>query len=182
MLIYVGSTNPVKVNSVISAASETWPEVKVKGFSTESGIPEQPIGDLVTKQGAENRARAVLKIANKEGIIQDFLGVGLEGGVFTDDEGVMWSTVWIAVIDLKGDLYFTNGARFPVPPIVAEQINQGEEMGPIIARVVGEEDIRSKQGMIGIITEGFVDRTEEYSGIVKMALGLWHGRNWLNNL
>ncbi len=182
MQIYVGSTNPVKTNSVISAASETWPNVVVKGFGTKSGIPEQPIGDLVTKQGAENRARAVLEIAKKEAVEKDFLGVGLEGGVFTDDEGRMWTTVWVAVIDLKGDIYHANGARFPVPTVVADLINKGEEMGPIIAQVVGEEDIRSKQGMIGIITEGFVDRTEEYAGITKMALGLWHGRNWLKNL
>ncbi|MBT7499643.1 MAG: DUF84 family protein [Candidatus Pacebacteria bacterium] len=182
MQIYVGSTNPVKINSVINAASETWPEGQVQGFKTASGIPEQPIGDLVTKQGAENRARAVLKIAQQKNIDKDFLGVGLEGGVFTDGEGVMWTTVWVAVIDLKGDLYFTNGARFPVPSIVADRIRNKEEMGPIIAQVVGEEDIRSKQGMIGIITEGFVDRTEEYAGIAKMALGLWHGRNWLKNL
>jgi non-canonical (house-cleaning) NTP pyrophosphatase len=40
----------------------------------------------------------------------------------------------------------------------------------------GEKDVRSKQGMIGIITNGFVDRTEEYTGITKMALGLWYGR------
>lgn len=182
MQIYVGSTNPVKVNSVINAASETWPEVKVKGFKTASDIPEQPIGDLVTKQGAENRAKVVLEIAQKENIKKDFLGVGLEGGVFTDDEGVMWTTVWVAVIDLKGDIYHANGARFQVPAVVAELIKKGEEMGPIIAKVVGEADVRSKQGMIGIITEGFVDRTEEYAGIAKMALGLWHGRNWLKKL
>ncbi|MBT4358433.1 MAG: DUF84 family protein, partial [Candidatus Pacebacteria bacterium] len=39
MQIYVGSTNPVKINSVINAASETWPEVQVQGFKTASGIP-----------------------------------------------------------------------------------------------------------------------------------------------
>ncbi len=182
MQIYVGSTNPVKINSVITAASETWPEVKVKGFSVKSGIPEQPIGDLVTKKGAANRAQAVLELAQQEGIKTDFLGVGLEGGVFDDEAGMMWTTVWIAVIDLKGDIYHANGARFPVPKIVAERIRRGQEMGPIIAQVVGEEDIRSKQGMIGIITEGFVDRTEEYAGIAKMALGLWYGRNWVDKL
>ncbi|MBT7499301.1 MAG: DUF84 family protein, partial [Candidatus Pacebacteria bacterium] len=139
MQIYVGSTNPVKINSVINAASETWPEVQVQGFKTASGIPEQPIGDLVTKQGAENRARSILEIAKKEGIKKDFLGVGLEGGVFDDDEGVMWTTVWIAVIDLEGDIYHANGARFPVPEIVADRIRNNEEMGPIIAQVVGEE-------------------------------------------
>jgi non-canonical (house-cleaning) NTP pyrophosphatase len=33
-------------------------------------------------------------------------------------------------------------------------------------------------GAIGVITRNFVDRTEEYTGIAKMALGLWYGRNW----
>lgn len=182
MQIYVGSQNPVKINSVINAASETWPEVEVKGFSTASGIPEQPIGDQVTKKGAANRAQAVLKLAQKNKIKENFLGVGLEGGVFDDDQGLMWTTVWIAVIDLTGATYFANGARFLVPPLVADRIRNGEEMGPIIAQVVGEEDVRSKQGMIGIITDGFVDRTEEYAGIAKMALGLWYGRNWAENL
>jgi len=182
MQIYVGSTNPVKINAVTNAASETWPEVIVKGFSTKSGIPEQPIGDLVTKKGAENRAKAVLNIAKKEGIKKDFLGVGLEGGIFYDQDDLMWTTVWAVVIDNNGIFYHANGARFRVPKIVADRIKNGGEMGPIIAQVVGEEDIRSKQGMIGVITEGFVDRTEEYTGIVKMALGLWYGREWEKKL
>ena len=182
MHIYVGSTNPVKINSVINAASETWPEVQVQGFAVPSGIPEQPIGDDVTRQGAENRARAVLQKGKAAGFTQDFLGVGLEGGVFDDADGVMWSTVWIVVADLVGDFYHANGARFQVPPLVAERIRQGEEMGPIIAQVVGEADIRQKQGMIGVITAGFIDRTEEYVGIVKMALGLWYGRKWQEKL
>jgi inosine/xanthosine triphosphatase len=182
MHIYVGSTNPVKINAVINAASETWPGVIVKGFETNSSISEQPIGNLITKQGAENRAKIVLDIAKKNKITKDFLAVGLEGGVFTDDEGVMWTTVWAVVIDLNGDIYHANGARFPVPTIIADRIKQGEEMGPITANIVGEGDIKKKQGMIGIVTEGFVDRTEEYAGIVKMALGLWYGRNWLKNL
>jgi inosine/xanthosine triphosphatase len=182
MQIYVASTNPVKINAVINAASETWPEVKVKGFETESGIPEQPIGDLLTKQGAENRARAVLEIAQKNGLDRNFLGVGLEGGVFYDKDDVMWTTVWAAVIDLEGELFFSNGARFLVPTVIADKIRAGEEMGPVTAGIVGEDDIRSKQGMIGVITQGFVDRTEEYAIIAKMALGLWHGRHWLENL
>jgi len=32
--------------------------------------------------------------------------------------------------------------------------------------------------MIGVVTNNFVDRTEEYSAIIKMALGLWYGRTW----
>lgn len=188
MHIFVGSHNPVKINSVINASSETWPEVVVEGFDVASGIPEQPIGDDVTKSGAINRAKAVLAEGLKKHEVDGFefadsevLGVGLEGGVFDDDEGQMWSTVWAVVVDKTGYMQFANGARFMVPDIVAEKIRKGEEMGPIISKVVGEADIRKKQGMIGITTKNFVDRTEEYQGIVKLALGLWYGRTWLDD-
>lgn len=186
MHIFVGSTNPVKVNSVVGAASETWPDVVVEGFDVPSGIAEQPTSDNETKTGAINRAQAALYdgLAKHESdtfeLDQDqVLGVGLEGGVFEDDEGQMWSTVWAVVLDKTGFMEFANGARFKVPDVVAEAIRRGEEMGPIISKVVGESDVRKKQGMIGITTKGFVDRTEEYQGIAKLALGLWHGRDWL---
>jgi inosine/xanthosine triphosphatase len=188
MHIFVGSHNPVKINSVINASSETWPDVVVEGFDVPSDVPEQPIGDKITKIGAINRAKSVLteglkKYESNGQIFADdeVVGVGLEGGVFDDDEGQMWSTVWAVVIDKTGFMEFANGARFKVPDIVSEKIRAGEEMGPTIAKVVGEADIRKKQGMIGIATKGFIDRTEEYQGIVKLALGLWYGRGWIKD-
>lgn len=188
MHIFVGSHNPVKINSVVGAASETWPSVIVEGFDVPSGIAEQPIGDNVTKQGAINRAKAVLFEGLQKFEVDGFefdedkvLGVGLEGGVFEDDEGQMWSTVWAVVIDKNDFMEFANGARFKIPDVVADRIRNGEEMGPIIVKVVGESDVKRKQGMIGITTKGFVDRTEEYQGIAKLALGLWHGRDWLKD-
>ncbi|NCO12174.1 MAG: DUF84 domain-containing protein [Candidatus Pacebacteria bacterium CG_4_10_14_3_um_filter_34_15] len=188
MHIFVGSHNPVKINSVINASSETWPEVKVEGFDVPSGIPEQPRGDAVTKKGAINRAKAVFVEGLKKYEVDHFkfaedevLGVGLEGGIFEDEDGQMWSTVWAVVVDKTGFMEFANGARFKVPEIVAKKIRNGEEMGPVISQIVGEVDVRKKQGMIGIATKGFVDRTEEYQGIVKLALGLWYGRGWVNN-
>ncbi|MCB9813312.1 MAG: DUF84 family protein [Pseudomonadales bacterium] len=189
MHIFVGSHNPVKINSVLNASIETWPDVIVEGFDVKSDIPEQPIGDKITKTGAINRAKATLNEALKKYEVDGFsfkddqiLGVGLEGGIFDDEEGQMWSTVWAAVIDKTGFMEFANGARFMVPDVVAEKIRSGGEMGPIIAQLVGEADVRKKQGMIGVVTQGFVDRTEEYQGIIKLALGLWYGRNWMNNI
>ena len=188
MHIFVGSHNPVKINSVVGAASETWPDVVVEGFDVPSGIDEQPKSDKETKQGAINRAKSVLfeglqKFETDEFQFEDdqVLGVGLEGGIFEDDEGQMWSTVWAVVVDKTGFMEFANGARFQVPDIVADRIRNGEEMGPVISKVVGESDVRKKQGMIGITTKGFVDRTEEYQGIAKLALGLWYGRDWLKD-
>lgn len=116
---------------------------------------------------------------NLEGA-EEVLGVGLEGGVI--DLGYeMWSTVWVAVIDKDGYLAESNGARFIVPELVAQRIRLGEEMGPIVDKVSGTADIRKKQGFIGVLTQGFVDRTE-YSSIAKMALGIWYGRNWLDTV
>ena len=188
MHIFVGSHNPVKINSVVGAASETWPSVHVEGFDVPSGIDEQPKSDKETKQGAINRAQSVLfeglEKYHAEGRAfadDEVLGVGLEGGVFEDDEGQMWSTVWAVVVDQTGFMEFANGARFKVPDVVADRIRNGEEMGPIISKVVGESDVRKKQGMIGITTKGFVDRTEEYQGIAKLALGLWYGRDWFKD-
>ncbi len=181
MKIYVGSTNPVKINAVVNAASETWPKVQVKGFSVESGVPEQPMGDDETKQGAINRARAALQLADKDSIPEEVLGVGLEGGAFINKQGVMWSTVWVAVVDPEGNLKTANGARFKVPSVVAKRIESGEEMGLIMADLLGDDDIKKKQGMIGVITNGFVDRTEEYTGLAKLALGLWYGQDWLQS-
>ena len=190
MKIFVGSTNPVKINAVINAASETWPEIIVKGVEVVSGIAEQPLSDAETREGAVTRASESLKL----GLINlrpsptltpaqntEYLGVGLEGGVF-EREGELWSTVWVAVIDSAGSLFTANGARFKVPEPIAKLIRTGEEMGPAVAKLVGEADVRSKQGMIGIITKNFVDRTEEYTGITKMALGLWYGRDWHDTL
>lgn len=180
MHIFVGSTNPVKINATINAASEHWPEVKVVGLSVDTGVAEQPRSDEETKQGAINRAKAALKEGLKQDIEGEVLGMGLEGGV--EDEGEeMWTTVWGAVIDKEGNLGLSGGSRFLVPAEMANKIRTGEEMGPVTAKVLNEENlerIKTEEGLVGIVTEKFVDRTEEYQSIAKLALGMWYGRNW----
>ena len=187
MHIFVGSTNPVKVNAVINAASETWPEVLAEGFSVASGVSEQPMSDEETKQGAINRAKSALEAglkAHEAQKDQQYLGIGMEGGI--EDLGEeMWSTVWGAVIDTEGNVDLAAGARFRVPEKVAEIIRNNGEMGPAVAQLLGEKEvnrIKQSEGLVGIMTDGFVDRTEEYQGIIKLALGIWYGREQRNEL
>lgn len=182
MQLFVGSTNPVKLNAVTTAASETWPDVQVVSIDVPSGIASQPMSDQETRSGARNRAVSALDeglrmSSLEEADAQDVLGIGLEGGVFElDDE--LWSTVWVVVTDSDGNMYESNGARFKIPESIAEKIRSGEEMGPIVNRMFGGKDVRRTNGAIGVITKDFVDRTEEYAAIAKMALGLWYGRDW----
>jgi inosine/xanthosine triphosphatase len=185
MHLFVGSTNPVKINAVLLAASETFPEAVAKGFETQSGVSAQPKTDEETRKGAENRAKLALKAGlaelPKNSSKEVVLGVGLEGGIFEQD-GEMWSTVWCAVTDTEGKVWVCNGARIHVPDIIAKGIRAGEEMGDVMQKLTGINGVRQKQGMFGVITQNFIDRTEEYAAIAKMAIGLWYGRNWQNDL
>src|SRR3989304_7071731 len=162
MHIFVGSTNPVKVNGTTSAVIETWPEAMIEGLDVETGVDEQPRSDKETKQGAINRAKAALELGLKlhPELVGEVLGVGLEGGVEGDGKE-MWNTVWGAVIDRQGYIALSAGSRFLVPEEIAERIRAGGEMGPEIAKFLGEEDltrIKQNEGLIGTITERFVDR------------------------
>lgn len=177
MYLFLGSTNPVKINAVTVASQESWPTAIVQGVVVKSYVPSQPLTDEETKLGAFNRAKGALDILKKEHPQDEILGIGLEGGVFKKDQE-LWSTVWACVLAADGSSYFVNGARFKIPEIISQKILAGEEMGTVMGKIVKDRDVKQKQGAIGIITEGFVDRTEEYTAIVKLALGLYYGRNW----
>lgn len=185
MNIFVGSTNPVKINAVVTAISEEFPEAKVIGIDVKSGVSSQPRSDEETRKGAINRAQAAFQKAPLELQTSDknsILGVGLEGGVFEDESGELWSTVWVCVVDSDGNTYESCGARFKIPELIAQPIKEGGEMGPIVDKIVGGASVRHSHGAIGVITKNFIDRTEEYTIIAKMALGLWFGRNWQHEL
>ncbi|MBW7955286.1 DUF84 family protein [Patescibacteria group bacterium] len=178
MHFFVGSTNPVKLEAVRTAVSEHWPEAKVFGYEVESQVSAQPLTDEETERGALNRAKAALQAGQVEHPeVVEALGVGLEGGV-TPRNNELWSTVWAAVIDPSGSTFTANGARMKVPEIIARPILNGGEMGPVVSQLTGVADVRKKQGMIGIVTKEFVNRTTEYGAIAKLAIGLWFGKDW----
>ncbi len=183
MFLAVGSTNPVKIQAVVRAAAQTWPDAQVTGYEVESGVAVQPWGDEETRAGARTRAHNALQAAlhaqklTSVSMSDTVLGIGLEGGVFLQQEE-LWSTVWVVVTDTTGAVYESNGARFLIPQVIADKIKAGGEMGPVVSELVGKEDVKQTSGMIGIITNNFVDRTGEYAGIAKLSLGLWYGRSW----
>jgi inosine/xanthosine triphosphatase len=182
MKFIIASTNPVKINAVISAVAKQFPDATVKGLEVESGVSAQPMSDEETKLGSINRASAVRALAIEQKIItaqEEFLCIGLEGGVFhpayVDNKEELWSTVWATALDQDGKQYFSNGARFPLPDFLSKLLLAGEEMGPALGKREKDPDLRKKEGMIGLITNHFTNRTDEYESIVKIAIGLWYG-------
>lgn len=177
--IFVGSTNPVKVNAVRMATADHWPNLSIVGLAVPSGVAEQPRSDEETLTGAQNRAQAVLKLGLAEAqTVDSILGLGLEGGVFTHDNGELWSTVWVSVVDSTGVFWNANGARFKVPQKIAQPIEAGQEMGAVLSQLFDGANIKQQNGAIGVVTKNFVTRTDEYAAICKLAIGLWYGEGW----
>ena len=185
MKIYVASENPVKINAITIAASDTYPDVEVSGIAVPSGVAEQPMTDRETLTGSINRAQALKKLilAKKlSSTSEETLFIGAEGGVycpaFAKNKQELWSTVWITVLDQQGEIYSASGARFRLPQTLADGILAGQELGAVMGTLFNDPKLKQKSGAIGILTQGFIDRTEEYVAIAKLAIGLWYGRNW----
>jgi len=172
MIIAVGSRNPVKIQAVKLGCTEKIGEVEITGIEAESGIPSQPRSDAETQTGAKNRAKNAF-----EAVRGAKLGVGLEGGVQETAEGLM-NTVWACVYAPQAGYFCANGERFILSKSIAEPIRSGKEMGPVMDGLMKEHEIRKGRGMIGVVTRGYVDRTEAYAHLVKVVVGLWHGRDW----
>lgn len=176
----IGSTNPVKISSIDRALKNIWQK---KGWSEEekpfvthgrevpSGVAAQPMSDHETRTGAQNRAQAVLELDSSLDI-----AVGLEGGVMEIDDGIgnqeLYSTVWVCAVDRAGKKICCNGGRMPLPPEIAEPIRNGAEMGPLMDQLTGKANVKHGEGMIGVVTQGVVDRATEYAQIATLTLAL----------
>lgn len=184
MIFLVASTNPVKVNAVKTAAVSRWPDAIFKEFEVKSGVSEQPMTDEETLQGSINRSKEALHLGKS--LIEansgaEILSIGLEGGVMMINNK-MWTTIWATVTDTNKLHYSANGGRFLVPQFLADQIQNGEEMGPAISKYFGGRSIKTQEGLVGVVTKNFLDRTQLYSAIAKLAIGQWYGRNWEKKL
>jgi inosine/xanthosine triphosphatase len=162
MRVGVGTGNPVKVQ-----ATETALELPatVESVPVESGVPDQPRGHAETRRGAENRARNALAEGDHD------LGVGVEGGVarFDDADG-LYLVMWAAVTD--GDrLAAGAGPALRLPDHIADRVETGEELGPVMDDVLGEDGVKRRQGAAGALTGGIIDRESALVHALAGALG-----------
>jgi inosine/xanthosine triphosphatase len=156
----VGSGNPVKRAATERALASTR-EATVEAVPVDSGVPEQPVGHEETRRGARRRAERALPGYD--------LGVGIEGGV-ADRFGDCWLVMWAAVTDGERWGHGT-GPSLPLPGHVAERVRAGEELGPVMDEVVGQEDVARNQGAAGALTGGSIDREAALASAVAGALG-----------
>jgi inosine/xanthosine triphosphatase len=162
MKIAVGSLNNAKIEAVRQALQSE--QVEVIGIKVSSKVAAQPFGDEETKQGAINRAQATLQESGAD------FGIGLEGGVVDTPAGMMVNN-WGAMAAKDGSLYIASGMRIYLPEEVAEGVRAGKELGIVMEEYTNKHDVRSKEGAVGIFTNGLVTRVDMFSHVVKLLFG-----------
>lgn len=164
--IVVGSENPGKIEAVKIGFRALFPheELNIQGVTVSSGIPDQPMGDAETLQGALNRATNA-----RETTPDADYAVGLEGGV--DDTGTeMAAFAWIAVVSKEGLLGKGKTGTFFLPKEIATLIRSGIELGKANDMFFSVTNSKHAGGAVGILTQGALNRPEYYAQAVILAL------------
>lgn len=146
--IAVGSLNHVKVEAVRTVMERIFGNVRITAVDVSSEVPPQPFEEQ-TRQGAVNRARNAL--GGHE------MAVGIEAGVFEKEDG-LYDFQYCAVLDRDGRLTVGTGSGFMYPPEVAGYVRGGMTVGDAVKKVFGSTDIGKKQGAVGLLSGGLLDR------------------------
>ena len=165
MDIAVGSTNMVKVSAVRAVMERVYGDVRITARDVDSGVPPQPFGEQ-THQGSLNRARAAIEGHE--------MAVGIEAGVFEMLDG-LYDIQHCTIIDKEGRETYGQGSGFRYPDAVAELVRSGMTVGNSMREIYGDTDIGKKQGAVGLLSKGLIDREKltEQAVIAAMIPRLW---------
>lgn len=152
MLVILGSTSPVKVNATKQAFETYFTGVEIKGIRVPSRIKPFPTSDEETYQGALNRANAV-----SEQMHADYY-VGLEGGL----QNLKGHTLvkQIAVIKKGERICVGVSSGYTAPESLIKRLDMtSDESRKILDKYFGKNEILSKEGIIGVLTNEILNRT-----------------------
>lgn len=162
--VVVGSTNPVKVNAVKHAISGvfSFSNLDCIGIDAPSGVAAQPMNSEATRQGALNRIKYCT-----EHMRADYF-VAIEGGVDTFESGPA-TFAYIAISDGQSQS-IGRSCLLPIPTIVFQALEQGQELGTVMDRLFNTQNVKQKQGAIGLLTNGQESRQSVYTQAVTLAM------------
>ncbi len=153
LTVAIGSKNRSKIEAVRKAVTPFWPKARFVALAVDSGVSEMPTSRAEGKRGALQRAQEARTRIDAD------LGVGLEGAIYKDEDG-LYITNWVAIVDAQGDTGVANSGSLPLPESLAERIHQGEEIGLIIDLLVGRDDASRELGAAGFFTRGLIPRSD----------------------
>ncbi|MBE4419934.1 inosine/xanthosine triphosphatase [Vibrio parahaemolyticus] len=159
--VVIASLNPAKINAVKSAFQSAFPQQAFEfvGISVPSEVADQPMTNKETHRGALNR----VKNAKVEMPTADFY-VGLEAGI---EGNVTFAWMVIESDTHRGE---SRSASLMLPPEVLAQLADANELGDVMDKVFGTENIKQKGGAISLLTQNQLTRSSVYHQALILAL------------
>lgn len=173
--VVIASKNPVKIEATQAGFQRMFENEHFvfEGVSVPSEVGDQPITHKETLEGAKNRA----KNAKAQFPKADYW-VGVEGGIYEDDFG-MQAFAWIVIIT-EENISQAQTAVFYLPEPIAKMVREGMELGEADDLYFGRSNSKQKDGAVGILTNGEIDRKSYYEHAMIMAI-IPFKMNALNN-
>jgi inosine/xanthosine triphosphatase len=162
--IIVGSLNPVKINAAKQAIMQFFELAKVDciGVDAPSKVAEQPMTAGETRQGAINRVKYCQLHHDAD------YYVAMEGGVDQLEDGPV--TFAYVVVANEKQISVGRSAMLPLPNLVYQALQQGEELGPVMDRLFNTHNVKQKGGAIGLLTRGLATREGNYTQALILTL------------
>ncbi|EJG1082742.1 inosine/xanthosine triphosphatase [Vibrio parahaemolyticus] len=159
--VVIASLNPAKINAVKSAFQSAFPQQAFEfvGISVPSEVADQPMTNEETHRGALNR----VKNTKVEMPTADFY-VGLEAGI---EGNVTFAWMVIESDTHRGE---SRSASLMLPPEVLVQLADANELGDVMDKVFGTENIKQKGGAISLLTQNQLTRSSVYHQALILAL------------
>lgn len=166
MMVAVGSKNPAKIEGVRRAFIKFFGGVEVIGIKVDSGVENQPFNNE-TIAGAVNRAK------NAYSDKFDF-SVGIEAGLFKFPSTLTGYIDFQVACIYDGKKYTIGfGPGFEYPPTVVKEVVYGREVGKVMEKITGIDNLGKKHGAIGYLTKKKVVRRDLTEIATTMALIPW---------
>ena len=164
MKVVVGSKNPVKINATGNILRKIYKNVEVTSKDVDSGVSDQPFGLDETIKGAVNRAKNAYSD-------EADLSVGIESGLMEIPGSITGyiDLQWCAIFD--GDIVTIGvSSGFEYPPKVIKKVLNGVEVGDVMDKITGVEDLGQKKGAVSYLSHDMLDRTQNTEQCVLTAM------------
>jgi len=164
MRVIVGSLNPVKLNATKNILEKIYGKINISSKYVDSGVPDQPFGLDETIKGAVTRAK------NSYSIDVD-LSVGIESGLMKTPNTLTGyiDLQWCAIFDGK-NVTLGVSSGFEYPPEVVKEVLSGVEVGDVMDRITGVDNLGMKKGAVSHLSKDMLDRTENTEQCVLTAM------------
>lgn len=154
MLVAVGSNNKVKIEATAQAFSQFYGSVEIVSAPASSGVKPFPTSERETLEGAINRAKEARSLRPDA----EF-AVGIEAGIVEMLERSFVRTY--AVVLRDDEMGLGSSAAYEAPAGILDRLDpETENSKQIIDSMMGEQDVLSNRGVIGVLTGNRLDRTK----------------------